>query len=130
MGFFYFTHSVALVEDLPLEDHYPTPNEFYAAADKAYDQVSERFFSILLSFTNNSIFIRFSFYLRLECIQLLDSCMFVCAHIGDFGSTILRQQPNDCLKFMQTHMGMNHFDATTTSNHHHHRSESQRKVFS
>lgn len=41
MGFFFFTHSVALVEDLPLDDHYPTPNAFYAAADKAYATVSE-----------------------------------------------------------------------------------------
>lgn len=40
MGVFYFTHSVALVEDLPLEEHYHTPNEFYSAADQAYSQVS------------------------------------------------------------------------------------------
>lgn len=39
MGLFYYMHSVALVEDLPLEDHYPTPKEFYAAADVAYSQV-------------------------------------------------------------------------------------------
>lgn len=42
MGLFFFTKSVALVEDLPLEDHYDTPNEFYAAADKAYEQVSDK----------------------------------------------------------------------------------------
>lgn len=39
MGVFYYIHSVALVEDLPLEDHYHTPEEFYAAADRAYAQV-------------------------------------------------------------------------------------------
>lgn len=39
MGFFYYIHSVALIEDLPLEEHYPTPDEFYAAADRAYSQV-------------------------------------------------------------------------------------------
>lgn len=39
MGVFYYIHSVALIEDLPLEDHYPTPQEFYAAADRAYSQV-------------------------------------------------------------------------------------------
>lgn len=39
MGIFYFIHSVALIEDLPLEVHYPTPKEFYAAADAAYSQV-------------------------------------------------------------------------------------------
>lgn len=43
MGVFYFTHSVALVEDLPLEEHYGTPNEFYAAANQAYQQVSGTF---------------------------------------------------------------------------------------
>lgn len=39
MGVFYYIHSVALIEDLPLEEHYPTPDEFYAAADRAYAQV-------------------------------------------------------------------------------------------
>lgn len=38
MGLFYYIHSVALVEDLPLEHKYPTPQEFYAAADAAYSQ--------------------------------------------------------------------------------------------
>lgn len=42
MGVFYYIHSVALVEDLPLEEHYHTPAEFYAAADKAYSQVNHR----------------------------------------------------------------------------------------
>lgn len=39
MGVFYYIHSVALVEDLPLELHYKSPEEFYAAADRAYSQV-------------------------------------------------------------------------------------------
>lgn len=39
MGVFYYIHSVALIEDLPLEEHYDTPQEFYAAADVAYSQV-------------------------------------------------------------------------------------------
>ncbi|EDS25706.1 salivary secreted ribonuclease [Culex quinquefasciatus] len=38
MGVFYYIHSVALIEDLPLEAHYPTPADFYAAADRAYSQ--------------------------------------------------------------------------------------------
>lgn len=38
MGLFYYIHSVALVEDLPLEHSYRTPQEFYAAADAAYSQ--------------------------------------------------------------------------------------------
>lgn len=40
MGFFYYIHSVALVEDLPLEEHYNSPEDFYVAADIAYSQVS------------------------------------------------------------------------------------------
>ncbi len=39
MGVFYYIHSVALIEDLPLEAHYDDPNKFYAAADAAYSQV-------------------------------------------------------------------------------------------
>lgn len=39
MGVFYYIHSVALIEDLPLEEHYHSPEEFYAAADVAYAQV-------------------------------------------------------------------------------------------
>ncbi|KAJ6641192.1 Ribonuclease kappa [Pseudolycoriella hygida] len=38
MGVFYYIHSVALIEDLPLEEHYSDPAEFYAAADMAYSQ--------------------------------------------------------------------------------------------
>ncbi|GAB0091952.1 Ribonuclease kappa [Sergentomyia squamirostris] len=38
MGVFYYIHSVALIEDLPLEEHYSGPVEFYAEADKAYSQ--------------------------------------------------------------------------------------------
>lgn len=33
-------HSVALIEDLPLEHAYADPKVFFAAADKAYSQVS------------------------------------------------------------------------------------------
>lgn len=39
MGVFYYIHSVALIEDLPLEEHYSDPKAFYAAADTAYSQV-------------------------------------------------------------------------------------------
>lgn len=38
MGVFYYFHSVALIEDLPLEEHYHSASDFYAAADKAYQQ--------------------------------------------------------------------------------------------
>ncbi|XP_058464099.1 ribonuclease kappa [Malaya genurostris] len=38
MGFFYFINSVALIEDLPLKEHYDSPQDFYAAADRAYSQ--------------------------------------------------------------------------------------------
>lgn len=39
MGIFYYMHSVALIEDLPLEHHYADPKKFFADADKAYSQV-------------------------------------------------------------------------------------------
>jgi hypothetical protein len=51
MGVFYYIHSVALIEDLPLEEHYHTPKEFYAAADIAYKQVSSTW-SLLRSFVS------------------------------------------------------------------------------
>lgn len=38
MGIFYYLHSVALIEDLPLKEHYDSVEEFYAEADKAYQQ--------------------------------------------------------------------------------------------
>lgn len=41
MGIFYYVHSVALIEDLPLEHAYTDPKKFYADADKAYSQVSQ-----------------------------------------------------------------------------------------
>jgi ribonuclease kappa len=39
MGVFYYIHSVALIEDLQLKEHYETIAEFYSEADKAYSQV-------------------------------------------------------------------------------------------
>lgn len=39
MGVFYYIKSVALIEDLPLEEHYHSPADFYAAADMAFTQV-------------------------------------------------------------------------------------------
>lgn len=47
MGGFYYIHSVALIEDLPLEEHYSSPEEFYAAADRAYSQVNNQLLSII-----------------------------------------------------------------------------------
>ena len=40
MGVFFYVHSVALIEDVPLEEHFATPDEFYAAANTAYSQVN------------------------------------------------------------------------------------------
>lgn len=39
MGIFYYMHSVALIEDLPLEHTYADPKVFFVEADKAYSQV-------------------------------------------------------------------------------------------
>lgn len=41
MGVFFYIHSVALVEDLAVEEHYTNPDEFFAAADKAFMQVRQ-----------------------------------------------------------------------------------------
>lgn len=38
MGLFFYVHSVALIEDLPLEEEYATVDEFYSAANTAYNQ--------------------------------------------------------------------------------------------
>ncbi|XP_070134633.1 ribonuclease kappa isoform X2 [Drosophila bipectinata] len=38
MGLFFYINSVALIEDLPLEEEYHTLEEFYTAANRAYNQ--------------------------------------------------------------------------------------------
>lgn len=48
MGIFYSIHSVALIEDLPLEHKYNTTKMFFDAADLAYNQVTVFF----LKYTN------------------------------------------------------------------------------
>ena len=36
-----YVHSVALIEDLPIEEEYHTVEEFYSAANAAYNQVNK-----------------------------------------------------------------------------------------
>ncbi|XP_044778474.1 ribonuclease kappa isoform X2 [Drosophila simulans] len=38
MGLFFYINSVALIEDLPLEEEYHSLEDFYAAANRAYNQ--------------------------------------------------------------------------------------------
>ncbi|XP_067619620.1 ribonuclease kappa-B-like [Eurosta solidaginis] len=38
MGIFFFIHSVALIEDLPILEKYHSMDEFYNAANAAYNQ--------------------------------------------------------------------------------------------
>lgn len=38
MGVFFFIHSVALIEDLPIGEEYTSVEEFYTAANAAYNQ--------------------------------------------------------------------------------------------
>ncbi|XP_055920007.1 ribonuclease kappa [Eupeodes corollae] len=38
MGLFFYIHSVALIEDLPLAENYETIGDFYSAANAAYNQ--------------------------------------------------------------------------------------------
>lgn len=44
MGIFYYVHSVALIEDLPLKTKYDDPKVFYQEANKAYEQVRNNSF--------------------------------------------------------------------------------------
>lgn len=45
MGVFYYVHSVALIEDLPIaEDEFENMKEFYSAATNSYSQVIATFF--------------------------------------------------------------------------------------
>lgn len=39
MGVFFFIHSVALIEDLPIAEDFTSVEEFYNAANRAYNQV-------------------------------------------------------------------------------------------
>lgn len=39
MGVFYYIHSVALIEDLAIEEHYASSTEFYHEVDVAFKQV-------------------------------------------------------------------------------------------
>lgn len=43
MGLFFYINSVALIEDLPLEEEYHSLEDFYAAANRAYNQVCSLF---------------------------------------------------------------------------------------
>ena len=40
MGVFFYTHSVALAEDLSIGDNHTTIEEFYAEVDTSYQQVT------------------------------------------------------------------------------------------
>lgn len=39
MGVFFYTHSVALAEDLTLETHYTDLDQFYADVNNSYEKV-------------------------------------------------------------------------------------------
>lgn len=45
MGLFFYIHSVALIEDLPIEEEYHSLESFYTAANAAYNQV--RLYTVL-----------------------------------------------------------------------------------
>lgn len=38
MGLFFYVHSVALIEDLPLQEEYESIEQFYSEANTAYNQ--------------------------------------------------------------------------------------------
>lgn len=105
MGIFYNIHSVALIEDLPLEHKYDTPQEFFSAANNSYKQVKHWKCPVqiiheahdLAKFVEgqtdiigkaNKLSILFCIPF-LECTKLLDSCLHLFGHIGCGRSTIL-----------------------------------------
>jgi hypothetical protein len=44
MGVFFYTHSVALAEDLTLKEHYSNLDDFYKDVNTSYEQVYETCF--------------------------------------------------------------------------------------
>lgn len=92
MGVLYSVNSVALIEDLPLQDHYNTTDEFYVDVDKAYKQV----FAIeqpLSTQFDISIFFIIYILSYLERTQLLDCSLHLHYFTCNFWSSILRKQP-------------------------------------
>jgi len=82
-GLFFYINSVALIEDLPLEEEYHSLEDFYAAANRAYNQVNFELF--------NSEYQLYSTLIISECLQLLDCCMHLRAYIAGFRTTILHE---------------------------------------
>lgn len=84
MGIFYFVKSVALIEDLPIdEEHtFASVEDFYAEADRGYTQVCQIW----------SCDCDVYYLYVLECIQLLDRCLFIRFDTSVLWSPILCQQ--------------------------------------
>lgn len=57
MGVFYYIHSVALIEDLPIHEHYESATDFYADADRAYSQVKMSIILFLKAFPDLCSFV-------------------------------------------------------------------------
>lgn len=53
MGVFYYIHSVALIEDLPIKEHYTDLKQFYVEADAAYSKVNIFFLGLFLVFDDH-----------------------------------------------------------------------------
>lgn len=65
MGIFYYVRSVALVEDLPLEEeNFTTAEKFYADADRGYSQV----ISLFINTAPYSFFNHFILFFRMPLI--------------------------------------------------------------
>lgn len=75
MGVFYYIHSVALIEDLPIKEHYTDLKEFYVDADAAYSKVKKMMIEFLFVVINT----QFSFsILRMHTtVGLLHAFMFL-----------------------------------------------------
>jgi len=79
MGIFYYINSVALIEDIPLDEHmvYKDAQDFYTEADRGYTQVC---YSFWLIFTKN-LFLLAYITLYLFYPNIMPNCP-MCIPIG------------------------------------------------
>ncbi len=87
MGVFFYTHSVALAEDLSIDTGNSTNLEdFYLAVDASYTQVGYQ----SLFFLRNII--KMFLHPNTECLQLLDCGPNLSGNSLHFGSPVLAEQ--------------------------------------
>lgn len=76
MGVLYYINSVALVEDLGLDEHFKNAEDFYAAADQAYSRVMSLAFKTAISWAI-SVFSSLSLPLQTAYNCWIAACIYV-----------------------------------------------------